>query len=192
MSKIIITCTRCGESREKHAKGMCRSCYQINWSGTKNPRERSTKTHCENCSLQFSVDYNHKGRLVERASKGLCRTCYNKIANKICSICGGLKKKRSQGPCSNCKIKRNQKEIIEAVPTITKEDMREIKLLIIRWRSGFISPVDAYVIADLYLRTHEGANGYKLPANMSIDNYDEMTQSIAMLKLLKITYDNNK
>lgn len=59
-----MTCTRCQRDRPVRAKGLCSSCYEIEWRST-HPRVRPTVT-CSRCHREDDHGY-----------KSLCGSCYH-------------------------------------------------------------------------------------------------------------------
>lgn len=192
-------CVRCNKvftkDTPRHAKNMCQHCYSYSWTKARmNIQDKTpTYTHCITCNISF-VDGIHKnGQPSQRASKGLCRKCYNKVSTRLCKKCGANKGRKSHGLCSLCKIQSGKWRRKTVIPkAITKENIESIRSVLVRYKTGANTMIDPFIVADLYLTIFGSECGHKNPVGMDIDAFDQSAQVIAMLKLLKMTYDRNK
>lgn len=193
-------CVRCkkvfGIEPKRHAKDMCQSCYSYTWAKARmDIKDREpANTHCKTCNISFIDGVYPNGKPVRKASKGLCKKCYNKVSTRFCTKCGKNKGKKGHGECSLCKIESGKwKKRAYNPQKISQENMNLLRSILTRYKYGVNTLVDPFIVADLYLTIYTGGEfGYKNPAGMDIDAFDESSQIIAMLKLLKMTYDKNK
>lgn len=201
IAKVHSTfCVRCNKVFNKdiprHAKNMCQHCYTYTWTKAKMSIQDKTPifTHCKTCNISFIDGIHKNGQPSQRASKGLCRKCYNKVATRLCSKCGANKGKKSHGHCSLCRIDSGKWKRKTVLPkAVTKQNLESIRSVLVRYKRGANTMVDPFIVADLYLTIFTGGeSGYKNPVGMDIDTFDESAQVIAMLKLLKMTYEKNK
>ena len=201
IAKVHSTfCVRCDKVFDKdvprHAKNMCQYCYTYTWTKAKMDIQDKTpkSTHCKTCNISFTDGLHKNGKPAVRASKGLCKKCYNKVATRFCEKCGANKGKRGHGFCSLCRIQSGKWKRKTVLPTkVNKTNMDLIRSVLMRYKMGANTMVDPFIVADLYLTIFTGGeSGYKNPVGMDIDTFDESAQVIAMLKLLKMTYDKNK
>ena len=193
-------CVRCqktfNEETKRHAKNMCQYCYTYTWAKAKmDIKDKTPKSaHCKTCDISFADGLHKNGKPAVRASKGLCKKCYHKLATRFCEKCGANKGKKGHGVCSLCRIESGKWKRKTVVPTkISKENLESIRRVMMRYKNGINNLVDPFIVADLYLTIFtNGESGYKNPVGMDIDGFDEQAQVIAMLKLLKMTYEKNK
>jgi len=194
---MILACVKCervfNDEVKFHCREMCQSCYASNWYAIRKKsipkEEKNVARNCVECNLEFNVDIDIRGKIARRSSKGCCVSCYNKKRDTICPKCGADKLKRSQGICSNCRIDKKTKSLKEGkTPPLPKEYVNDVRSVLLRYKWGFQTQVDPLIVTDLYINIYD--SGYKNALGLGIDQYEETTQVISMLRLLKICYDN--
>lgn len=198
-----VKCKRSFNEVNYHSRFMCRNCYNAEWvknrdSMTKKPKKES----CSECLCLFG-SIGKRGKPLLPGSKGLCKPCYNKYYAKTtstnCKRCGRDMGKKAKNHCSLCKVELDEmkspsKRALPQVSKIgidkeTKESMRKI---FNRYKWGVNTLVDPFIVTDLYLTVFstEATKGQTASkTEFNLDQFDEESQVIAMLKLLKMAYD---
>ena len=193
-------CLMCAKSFTEikyHAKDMCCNCYYKS-----RRKEKEKLDHCITCLSKWGSQ-SEKNKTVREGPKGMCKSCYQKqyakSINSTCKRCGKDMGKKVKGHCSLCKVeldamKSPSRRVLPDVSKIkidriTKETMRR---LFNRYKWGMNTLVDPFVVTDLYLTVFssevtKGQTASKTEFNL--DQFDEESQVIAMLKLLKKAYD---
>ena len=167
-----MNCKACNKSFEEvgyHCKGMCRTCYNIQWAkANRVSKKRETLDHCVKCLSKWGST-SIKGKPVKEASRGLCKICYNqyyaKVASTICKRCNRDMGKKSKSVCSLCKIeleamKSPSKRKLPKVDNmaIDKETKETMRRLFNRYKWGTNTLVDPYITLNLYLDVFSNEN----------------------------------
>ena len=196
-------CQRLFTVVDYHSKNMCRSCYNVEWSRRRAELTKKQKLdHCVKCMCKWGST-NEKGKTINPGSHGMCKMCYQRLYNKNissdCKRCGKNMGKKTKGHCSMCKIeleemkspgRRTLPDVNKIkIDRVTKETMRR---LFNRYKYGLNTLVDPFVVTDIYLTvfSSEATKGQTASkTEFNLDQFDEESQVIAMLKLLKKAYD---
>jgi len=200
-----------------HSKNKCRSCYNKIWIDNKRGLDpdknlkAAGKTYtdqsglikiveekCLGCKLLWN-SINDKGKKVVLQASGMCRACYNinyKLTSSFrCKRCGNDMGKKIKGICSLCKIEiesykpPSQRSIrIPKKININRETKEDLRKLMNRYKFGLNTPIDPFILTNIYLdivwsSENENKNQFYF------DQFDQENQIIAMLKILKIVYD---
>jgi hypothetical protein len=175
-----------------HSRNMCNPCYQREYNQKKNePKKINSVVACIICNLNFG-SLNHKGKLVRKGAQNHCKHCYANIFNKLksstCKGCGNEMITPRLSLCPVCKQnemgskrwkrKKRSPHIID-----DREIIEMIRRLLVRFKYGTNTQVDALRVIDVYLDISDNTN--------LLDNFREDYQLIEMLRWLKLTYDYN-
>lgn len=197
---VIENCISCSKSFTEiklHALAMCRSCY---YKSRKPIKEKFD--HCITCLCKWG-SISEKNKTVKEGPKNMCKSCYQrqytKSINSSCKRCGKDMGKKVKGHCSLCKVeleamkspgRRTLPDVSKIkIDRVTKETMRK---LFNRYKYGLNTLVDPYVVTDIYLTvfSSEATKGQTASkTEFNLDQFDEESQVMAMLRLLKKAYD---
>lgn len=164
------------------------------------PLEKSNT--CIKCFRDFG-SITDKGKQLLKGSKGFCKPCYNKYYLKStlsnCKRCDKELLKKSKGFCSLCKVelesmKSPSKRSLPKIEKIKieKSDKEIMRRIFNRYKWGMNTLVDPFIVTDLYLTVFSFENTKNQTVSkteFNLDQFDEESQVIAMLKLLKMAYD---
>jgi hypothetical protein len=182
---------------------MCRNCYNATWlkerdTMTKQPK----KDHCIKCLCLFG-SITAKGKKLLPGSKDMCKPCYQqfyvKTISTICKRCSRDMGKKTKGYCSMCKVELEEmkspaRRVLPDVNKmkIDKETKEMMRRIFNRYKFGTNTLVDPFIVTDLYLTvfSSESTKGQTASkTEFNLDQFDEQSQVMAMLKLLKKAYD---
>lgn len=194
-------CLKCDTSFQEtryHALNLCRRCYNTERKTPKEPK----KDYCSKCMCLFGSISSKKKELKE-GPMGLCKPCYAKhyaaTSSTDCKRCGKDMGKKVKGVCPLCRIdleqmkspsKRNLPSIGKInIDRETKEMMRRV---FNRYKFGTNTLIDPFVVTNLYLTVFSSESTKGMTASkteFNLDQFDQASQVLAMLKLLKSAYD---
>jgi hypothetical protein len=173
-----------------NARNRCNACYQRDYNKLKH-QPRSIIKNCVLCNLEFG-SLNEKGKLVRKGAQNHCKRCYanafNKLKSSTCKGCGSEMATKRLSLCPICKQNetgsKRWKRKKRSPHIITDNELIEsIRRLLVRYKYGTNTHVDALRVIDVYLDVSDNTN--------ILDNFREDFQIIEMLKWLKLTYDYN-
>lgn len=181
-------CKVCNSEKMSHSvRELCQKCYQKEWRAKKFPKKPKA-THCIDCLIDLNT--------AKRVVKGLCIKCYDKriveSRKKPCKGCGlVLTIGSATGFCQSCRRihqpnsyklyqERRKLKAIQSIE-ITKDLLDEIKIVLIKFKRGFVCEIDVYRLVNIHLDTCGFKNEYEA---QSIEY-----QIYWMLKDIKKLYD---
>lgn len=194
-SEFCVECNYVFDSIKKyHAQDRCNACYQKSYLERRiekiygpNGKSKDKEPNCSCCGFQYET-LNNKGKVVKRGPKQMCKTCYTRSnkAIKICKECGNQMLTGSKtGLCPICRftkpILRTRKE--PKLPIVDKDQFELIRRLLVRYKVGHNTLVDAFRVADVYMDVNNNS--------ILLDTLNEETQIVEMLKNLKSIFDYN-
>lgn len=194
-STFCIDCNYVFDTQKKyHAQDRCNGCYQKLYIKNKivkvygpHGKAKNTDPKCSRCGFDYET-LNDKGKVVKRGPKKMCKSCYTRSnkAIKICKECGNEMLTGSKtGLCPICRF---TKPVLRArkkpqLPIVDKEQFELIRRLLVRYKVGHNTPVDAFRVADIYMDINNNP--------ILLDTLSEETQIVEMLRNLKSIFEHN-